>query len=328
MISAEMARLGRLRPLAGLAMVSVAACLWGTVGVANGLMRKDIVFDPALIGMLRVGMGAILIFLIARLAGHPLPEMRRLPLAPLCLFGLSGAVFQICLFAAFARVGVTVTVAVTVCAPPMIVVAASALRRGRLPPGWTMVALMLSVAGLALVSFDPQAAVDAAGALDMVGAGLLAGASLAFVGISVAARAACRTVPCLCVTYLGLAATGGVLAAVGLSRSSGSLVDLTMLEPRELALLAYIGFAATGGAYCAFVTGMKLSSSAGVGLIATMTEPAIAAFLAAVLLRETLSLAEAVGCALMLVAMLALFRSELGTTSRAQRDEAISHSAG
>jgi drug/metabolite transporter (DMT)-like permease len=58
------------------------------------------------------------------------------------------------------------------------------------------------------------------------------------------------------------------------------------------------------------VLGLALSRSASTGLVATLIEPGVAALLASLVLRERLAAPEALGCVLMLVAMVVLFRTE------------------
>ena len=82
------------------------------------------------------------------------------------------------------------------------------------------------------------------------------------------------------------------------------------MPARDLAILGYTGVIATGGAYLAFALGMRLSRSPTVGIAPTLIEPGVAALLAALVLHERLGAREAVGCGLMLAAMVMLAMSE------------------
>ena len=318
----------RLRPLLGLGLICLAAALWATVGVASGMMRSGARVDPAVAGLLRTGLGAIGVLAVSALACRTgaASAVRRLPLAALFAFGVAGAVFQIALFAAFDHVGVTITVAVTVCAPPLILAAADACLGGRGQGMALFAALALATAGVALVSLGRPDAALLAGALDWRAIWLLATASVAFAGVAAAARAMARRMHPLPAAGLGLAATAAALALVVCPTQTGAvaLAALGGLYWSDWVILGYIGIAATGGAYVAFVYGLRLCRSASVGFAATMIEPALAALLAAAVLQERVSLAAAIGCVLMLVAIGALtwseHRAEVGVGRRGPVD--------
>lgn len=301
---------GISRPLFGVFLVCTAALLWGTVGIANGMMQNSEELDPSTAGIVRAGAGALLLFVIIVGTRQPIPQLSDIPVASLLFFGLCGAMFQISLFEAFEAVGVTITVSVTVCAPPLIVAVSEAIWLRKPPPLWTVLALALAVAGVILVTFERNTALTHPGPFDLRAVGLLASASFAFAGISLAARSASRNLPPLCAACFGLLMTAIILVGSGFAQTSTPLGGLEELDARDIAILGFIGFAATGGAYFAFFQGMKMCSSVGAGLAATMIEPVFAALLAAILLQETLTAEEKLGCAMMLLAMLALFRAE------------------
>jgi DME family drug/metabolite transporter len=296
--------------LVGLSLVSTAAVLWGTVGVANSLMTDRAAVDPSLAGLTRTALGAASLLAAARVLGVPRAPAGPVPLRLLAVFGVAGAVFQVCLFAAFAVVGVTITVAVTVCAPVVLVAAADAAWHRNPPELAVILAIAIAAAGVILALSGGWAAPRPADALDPRGAVLLVIASVAFALVAATARAMARRLHPLRATGLGLAATAAALALVVLGRAEASMADLGALPGRDLGVLLYTGVAATGGAYYAFVRGLDLSRSAGAGLAATMIEPGVAALLAALVLRERLAAPEAAGCALMLAAMVLLFAAE------------------
>jgi DME family drug/metabolite transporter len=224
-------------------------------------------------------------------------------------FALGGAAFQICLFAAFDRIGVTLTTAITVCAPPVIVAACDAAFGRRRPDGPLIAAIAGAGVGVALLLW-PDGGAAPGGAIDLVGLGLLAGASFSFAAVAVAARALGRALHPVRAAGYGLAAVAGALALVGGASAGGTLAALSGACWRDLGLLAYLGVAATGGAYLAFVGGMRLSRSAATGLAATMVEPAFAGVLAALILGERIGPVAALGCALAFGAVVLLHREE------------------
>jgi DME family drug/metabolite transporter len=294
-------------PILGLGLVCLAAALWATVGVASRLTPGIAGLDPAVVGLARTTLGALLLLAAARLfarrgGGGPMP------VRALAIFGIAGAAFQVSLFEAFTYVGVTVTVAVTVCAPPLIVALGDALYRRRSPDPGVLAAIAVAGGGVFLLllsdGFD-----DAAPPVDAYGVAILATASCAFACLAVAARVVARHLHPLSATGLGLACAAVMLAVVVALRHLGG-ATLPPLGILDLALLAYMGIAATGCAYLAFVLGMKLCRSAGAGLAATMVEPVLAAALAALLLQERLDAKAVTGCVLTLVALLVLFRAQ------------------
>jgi DME family drug/metabolite transporter len=302
--------------MSGVLLVCVAACLWGTVGIATALMSPGSRADPILLGLLRCLLGAMLLLASAWALRLPWPGLHGLPRREIVIFGLSAAAFQLCLFAAFATVGVTVTVAVTVCVPVLLVAMAEALRTRAVPEWGIVLAIGLGAVGVVLAVPGGSASVPTPNG-GLVGAALLGGASLAFVALAWATRAISRRVDPVLTAGLGLAAAAvPLLGARMIFAGAEDLPILDGLTARDLWILLYIGLAATGVAYLAFATGLNRCSSAAAGLAATMIEPGVAALLAALVLGERLSPIVLAGCGLMLMAMVLLARVERRRAAR------------
>src|SRR5687767_12769275 len=122
--------------MTGLCLVCIAAVLWGTVGVASNLMTDLSVIDPPVAGLARTALGSLSLLISTEWPGIPRVQ-GRLPLRLLAPFGVAGAVFQTCRLAACDAVGVTVTVAVTVCAPVMLLATGEAIWTRRRPETWS-----------------------------------------------------------------------------------------------------------------------------------------------------------------------------------------------
>lgn len=305
--------------MAGLLLVCMAAFLWGTVGVARASMSEGPAAAPVMVGLVRTLLGAGCLLTTAWILRLPHPGWRRLPIRPILVFGVAGATFQICLFSAFSVVGVTVTVAVTVCAPVLIVAATDAISQRKVP-GWDlMIALAVASVGVLLVlpGQDPGKPSLTSG---YFGGALLAGASLAFAALALAARSMTRHCEPVRAAGLGLVVSFFVLAAIA-AQGAGpvELASVLSAPGRDLWILVYVGVIATGGAYLAFVLGMHWCSSPSVGLTATMIEPGVAALLAALMLQERLTPSEAVGCGLMMMAVLLMSCSEQGRATDSRR---------
>jgi DME family drug/metabolite transporter len=291
----------------GLILVVVAAFLWATVGVMSGLMTSAQVVDPVACGLARTALGSLVLVGIAIALRAPKISWRHLQRCPLAVFGIAGAVFQISLFAAFSRVGVTVTVAVTVCAPVVLVTAGEILWRKQLPQFTALAAICIACGGVFLAM--PNVPAPDTVSIDVGGATLLISASVAFACVAISARMMSRDADPLRMTALGLGATALTLSAVKLTQH-GDWQSLLDLPAKDLAIIGYTGIVATGLAYLAFVHGMRLSRSAASGLAATLIEPGVAALLASLVLDERLTHREFVGCLLMMVAMVMLYRCE------------------
>ncbi|HVL22257.1 MAG TPA: DMT family transporter [Amaricoccus sp.] len=301
-------------------LVSLAASLWGTVGVANRLMTGTPPLDPTLAGLSRTGLGALCLLALASILVTVRPAWRSLPVGRLLAFGLAGAVFQVCLFAAFDVVGVTITVAVTVAGPAALVSIGDAAWNRRLPAPAATIAVAVATAGLLVALTDrPDGGQVAIG---WRGIALLLLATSAFAIVAACARSLGAILHPLHAAGLGLLFTTGTLAVLAVAAG----VDpghLAALGARDVGILAYTGVAATGGAYLAFVTGMSLSRSPTTGIAATLIEPGIAALLAAVVLDERLTPQQANGCALMLgsIVLLAGAEGRAARGGRPDRDE-------
>jgi DME family drug/metabolite transporter len=297
---------GAVVPVLGLSLVCLAAALWGTVGVARGLTRGVAAVDPAVVGLVRTALGATCLLAVAR-AFRVRDSDGGLPVRPLLVFGAAGAVFQVSLFEAFARVGVTATVAITVCAPPLIVALGEAVHSRRAPEAGLLGAILVASVGVVLLVTNLSAGMPS---VDGAGVAAVAAASVAFSLLAIAARVIGLRLHPLRGAGLGLASTAAVLSAVVAATHPGGIAELAHLGGRDLAILAYIGVAATGGAYLFFVLGMRCCATAGAGLAATMLEPLVAALLAAALLDEHLDGPARIGGILTLAVILLLFLSE------------------
>lgn len=240
-----------------------------------------------------------------------------MPWALVAVFGVAGATFQITLFTAFATVGVTVAVVVTACLPVVLLAGWDTLVARRLPSpilGGTIpvVAAGVILAGLGFAA--PPPAMPARG-VSLAGLALVGASSIAFAVVALAGRALGASLLPLRAAGLGLAATATVTAAFavgGLFAGSTAAMPRAAPSAGDLALPAYVGLVATAGAYVAFAAGLSRAGSAMVGLASTLVEPAVAAALASLVLRERMTGVTAVGCLMVVAGVLALSLGEGG----------------
>jgi DME family drug/metabolite transporter len=295
---------------AGALLVIFAAALWATVGVAVNLVPAAADLPPELLGLARTILAGPLILLVAvRGVAGLSAKVRLFDRRRLAGFALSGVIFQVCLFRSFDALGVTLTVVLTVCLPPMIAMIWS-LARGVFFGRGALVALGLAIAGLGFCA--SAKGLDGPQGHRAWGLFLVLAASLAFVWMSAAARSLSHSTPPMLVAGLGLTLSGLMFCAILPVLPGASLGVLQTLidDPLLLALVVYLAAVPTALAYVCYCAGMARCRSTAAGLTASMIEPAIAALLAAWLLHERLGKGEILGCLLMAVAILVLMRAE------------------
>lgn len=291
--------------LSGLALVMAAAALWATVGVASQLVPKEMQVPGEAYGFARTALAGPALLLVG-LATGARGALHKDPWGFLT-FGICCAVFQIGLFRSFSLLGVTVTVFLTVCLPPVIAVGWALLRNPASISRGVMTALLIAVAGLA--AFSSSGFSDGHFTQIFWGLALSLAASVAFVVMSNTARSLAERHDPLLVAGIGLSVTSVVLAAaLSLMAPQGwSQLAAGLSDWKISGLLLYLGLVPTALAYLLYCRGMALCRSAPCGLVASTIEPGVAAVLAFLVLNESLSPWQALGCVLMLVAMVTLW---------------------
>lgn len=295
--------------VAGIAQVMVAACLWGTVGVSTRLVPSAAMVPQEELGLARLAVGGpALLVLLVMFARVPVSAVLRLHPFWLASFAMGCAVFQVCLFQAFTLLGVTTTVFLTVCLPPLMGTALGVLHGDGIPAKGALLAIGLAVVGLGF--FAAGSLSVGADGLDLHGLLLAIIASAAFVLMTSAARRLTQSARPLLVAGTGLTLAALILLVMlHLLRPDGT--PATAITGWDLAgLVFYLGLGPTALAYVLFCAGMARCRSASLGLVASMVEPAFAALLAWFLLNERLTPTEVLGCAFVMAAMVTLWESE------------------
>ncbi|MEO8242688.1 MAG: EamA family transporter, partial [bacterium] len=301
----------------GVPLVLLAASLWATVGVAAQLVPAASEFPPEILGFARTAIAGPVLLLVAIIVPGPKAiRLTRLNPAGLVVFATSNAIFQIGLFRCFAILGVTVTVYLTVCLPPLMAMVWNWLRQRESVGVGNVLALAHAVTGLWLIGHG--FAFGGTGMPSSEGIVMAIIASLAFVTMTDAARTLGRTEPPLLITGAGLTLSSALLLltlpVIGVA--SLSVMTAALGDPTILGLAIYLGLGPTALAYVCYCAGIARCRSVLVGLIASMIEPAIAAVLAISILSDKPSMAEAVGCSLLMIAILILWQSERGLARR------------
>ncbi|MFL5675128.1 MAG: DMT family transporter, partial [Chloroflexota bacterium] len=296
-------------PLAGFAIVIVAASLFGTLGPLSRL-AYDAGMQPTPFVAWRgaIGFIAAAVFVawrISRGSEHltrlaDLDTSARLSLAATAL---SGFLLNVCMFVAFDLVTVALALLCLYTYPVIVAVANVGLGRESMDRP-RAIALTLAVLGMVAVvasEIDPASGVrvDALGiALALAAAGFQA----LFVIVS---RSGYPGVPASQAMSLVLVTTlvGSTLLAIGVGNVDGLTYPLR--DPAVLPILVFTGLFAAAIPSIMFVTGIRLVGGTRAGIL-MLFEPVVGVVLAALLLGEGLTSIQVVGGVAILAAALIL----------------------
>ena len=275
----------------GFALVLLGAVLWGTGGVAGAALGEAAGLGPVAVAGPRLAAGAVALAAVLAV-GRSLVLPRRADVARrVVVVGLLLAAYQLCYFAAVAATSVAVATLVALGAAPVLVAAATALRRRARPAPREIGAVVLAVAGLAVL-LGPDLA---RGAGSAAGAALAPGAAAAFAAVTLVQR---RPLPG--VAPPALTAAGFVVGAL-------ALAPWTVLGPAGwpaaegpagtavvVGLVAFLGLVPTAAAWAAYFTGLR-SVPATAAAVLALGEPLTATLVAAVVLDQPVGWATGVG---------------------------------
>lgn len=292
-------------PSLGVALVLLAALLWGTTGTAQALAAGAL---PAVwFGALRLLVAALFFLVWARLDRVPAPGCP-LPLLPVLAAGLCMAVYNLAFFAGVRLTGVALGTAVALGSGPVWAGFLQALWTRRWPaPVWWL-GTAVAVTGGVLMSLSA----GSAGGLraDPLGLGLCLLSGLSWGCYSLLNAALLRHMPAGRVTLwaFGLAA---LLALPLAGWDSGWPV----LQARDLMAVLYVGLLTAGVAYLLFSHALHHISAA-TGVTLALGEPVVAFVLAVLVLGEQPGAWALPGLLLVLAGVCLVVRAELLATRR------------
>lgn len=279
-------------------LIVLAALSWGTITVStNAIYQLAPAANAPSIGFWRMAFSVPVLGLLAwRAVGWRLFQVTPRDAGLILLIGLAMAAYQVCLFAAIPRLGVTIAVIVTICFAPVIVGGLAAAFLGERLTVRIGLALALAIAGTALLSglLQPEAAARSG---DPAGVVLALGAGLSYALVTLAGRALAGRYPALQTVGLGFTASAVLLFPSALA--NGLVINF---PAAGWGLLVYLGVVPTALAYWLYVEGLKHTPSTVASLIALL-EPLTASLLAAVIFAERLAPDSWAGAALLLGAM-------------------------
>ncbi|GGN62630.1 hypothetical protein GCM10010112_21060 [Actinoplanes lobatus] len=271
--------------------IMTAALLWSTIGLATSYLPDGT--PPASVGAARVLGGGLLLLTLCRAGRLRAVLTRRRPVA---VAAVAMASYQACYFSALDLAGVTVGSVVAMTSVPVFAgLLAVVRRRGGVTGRW-LLATTLAISGVALLALArPDGRPMTAGVLLALGAGV----SYAVFTVGSA-------------TVIQRGGDPGVTMAVvflsaGLLLSPALLLDAPgwLVTPHGAAVIGYLIVVASAGAYLLYGRGLRTTAPATAGTLALL-EPACAAVIGVLLLREPMSARSVVGLAVLTAALLLL----------------------
>ena len=298
----------RAREGRGVLLIALAAAMWGTVGIATRGLYALYDTTPLSIGLMRLvfsvpALVAACWFMLGR-RGFAVRSWRDGGL--MALIGALTALYQVCYFAAIARVGVGIAVLVTLCvAPVLVALLGGVFLRERLT-ATVGGALCCALGGTALLVLgQPEALAKPTNALG--GVLLALGSAFSYAVVTLCSRQlAARYHP---LTPITLSFSAGALALLPFALLDGLVLSYPSVGglPVGWLLLVYLGLVPTALAYVLFLRAMR-TTSATVASIVTLLEPLTSTALAWLIFGERFGPLGFVGAALLLGAIWLLVR--------------------
>jgi len=294
--------------LLGLVLVGLSAVSWGTTGSVMTLLTRDGTPSPLLVGWARMAVAAPCLLIATALA----PSRARIACgwrprdwARAALLGAAMAAYQVCYFWAVPRTGVALTALFAICSAPLLIAVFARVWLKERPTPAARIALLLAVAGTAMILAGPRA--DGAAPIGFAAGALAAlGAGLSYAVYAVTAKELLRRSAPLPLAALTFTLAAVLLTPV-LALERGAAAQLHAGWP----LLVYLGIVPTALAYVVFGAGLARVTATAAG-IATLLEPLTAAALGVLVFGERLGTVGWAGAALLLAALALLARSGSG----------------
>ncbi len=299
-------------PIAGFAIVIVAAALFGTLGPLSRF-AYDAGMEPLPFVAWRgaIGLIATLAFIAWRIARGAerltrLADLDRAARLSLGLAGLLAFALNLAMFISFDLVTVALALLGFYIYPVIVALVNVALGREMLDRP-RIVALALAIAGMIAVvasQLDPAAGIR----VDAVGFGLALAAALSQAVFVVISRTGYRVVPSSQAMGVILATTVACSVVVTIATGSSTALTFPLHDPSILPLLAFTGLFAAAIPSILFLTGIRRIGGTRAGIL-MLFEPVVGVALAAVLLNERLAPIQVAGGIAILGAALILQRS-------------------
>lgn len=286
----------------GMAMVLVAAMLWGTTGTAQSFAPPQL--SSYWVGALRLAVAALFFWPVLWLSDRPAlarTAWRGLPWRGVALAAVCMCAYNLAFFAGVRACGIAVGTALALGSGPVWAGLLQALITRVLPtPTWWL-GTGVAVAGVVTLA-------TAGGAADSVSPSgvllcLLAGLSYASYALVNQRMVMGASPAAVTTTVFSLAA---LLAMPGAAALSGA----PQLHTDDVAVVVWLGVVSTGVAYLLFSYALRHISAA-TGVVLALAEPMTAFVLAILVVGEQPGVAGAAGLAAVLAGLWLVVRSEL-----------------
>ena len=290
----------------GIGLLIGTGVIWGTIGIAAKLLYEETTLDAAAVTWLRTVIAAPACFGLAwAVLRRKVLATTRADFALMAGLGIVLIVYQYTYLASVARIGVAIATLVSLCVPPVLIAAFSALFQVERLSGRALVALVGAVIGtVMLVGW---------GATGNEGRTLLIGVALALASATMIAahflctRSLAARQPPLRPLAIAFCVGAVAFAPVGLK------ADITLDIPTQgWLVLLYLALVPSVLAYWLFQSALK-DVTASTASVVTLTEPLVASVLAWVLFSERLGPIGWIGAALLMGAI-ALLSTDPVTT--------------
>ncbi len=257
-------------PFAGMALVTLAALLWGTTGTAQSLGAGGL--SPFWVGAAQLAVAGVFFACVQGVARQRLPVRPDVPRAWLWLASVGIAGYSIAFYAGVRVAGVGVGTAVAIgSAPVWAGLIQWALHRAPPPALWWL-GVAVSVTGGALMVMNKG---GGAAPISWVGLGLCLLAGLSYAGYALVNKRLVARAPG---GWVNLRVFSG--AALLALPAAGLLAGVPAFSAPALAVVVYLGVVVSGLAYVAFSAGLRHVSGA-TSVTLTLIEP-VAAFVLAI----------------------------------------------
>ena len=287
----------------GIALVLLAAALWGTTGTAQ-------TFAPVTLSSYWVGTARLLIaggfFILWIGCADPYAlsakRFKALPLSLISIAAVCMATYNLAFFAGIRTSGVAIGTAIALGSGPVWAGVLQAIWARQLPGKSWYLAVIIAVTGLTLASLNASASARPL-ALSGLGLCLISGLAYALYALITKRIVAVSSAA----TTTAIVFTGAAIVA---TPAAWLLAGTPLIVLSDLAPLLWLGIVATGLAYLLFSSGLQYISSA-TGVALALAEPIAAVFLAIVVVGERPTPAALWGILLVFVGLCLIVRSEL-----------------
>ncbi|MDA8247786.1 MAG: EamA family transporter [Rhodospirillales bacterium] len=283
-----------------LALIGLAASLWGTGGPAAKQLFLISPLDPIEVGFYRLVISVPVLLAAALLLNHRslLNGMR----GHTWLIGglsLATALYQVFYYAAVANAGVSVATLITICMAPPIVGVCSSLLLKEPVERRTKLAMVIALAGTVLLIGWP-----AKGALPterlFLGAATALCAAASYSGMILTSQRLAQHFDAYQLIVIGFG--GGALLLFPMALLQGFAYPNSI---KIVSLILFLGLIPTALAYVFFFTGMQRVPATPASIVSLM-EPLVATGLGVIIFHERIGVAGSIGAVLMIAGMLTL----------------------